>query len=74
VKLNNKIIGGFIPPQQKERKMQTCYECGEDLILNSNHINECSNKNCETHTNKFDSFDKIQHLENQINLENQMND
>ena len=43
----------------KERKMQTCYECGEDLILNSNHINECSNKNCETHTNKFDSFDKI---------------
>ena len=54
--------------------MQTCYECGEDLILNSNHINECSNKNCETHTNKFDSFDKIQHLENQTNLENQIND
>ena len=54
--------------------MQTCYECGEDLILNFNHINECSNKNCETHTNKFDSFDKIEHLENQINLENKIND
>ena len=35
-----------------EKKMTTCYECGEDVIYPNDAfdvISKCSNENCETH-------------------------
>ena len=59
--------------KQKEGNMESCQQCGEDLVVNPNQITKCSNVNCETNQNQMDGFDKIQHLENQIILENNFN-
>jgi hypothetical protein len=38
--------------KRKDKKMTTCYECGENIIYSNDAfdvISKCSNEDCETH-------------------------
>jgi hypothetical protein len=52
--------------------MDYCLECGEDLGQTWNEISICENKKCDKY-HKKNSIDKIDHLEGQILLNEQMN-
>jgi hypothetical protein len=54
--------------KRKDKKMTTCYECGENIIYSNDAfdvISKCSNEDCETHKDKerFDPFMSILHQE-----------
>ena len=55
----------------KEKTMDICLECGEDLKLDSNDFLICNDNDCKE--SKSSTFDKISHIEQQ-NLINQIID
>ena len=61
----------FKTNQQREKTMDICLECGEDLKLDSNDFLTCDDKNCQKSSS--DIFNQIDHIEQQ-NLLNQMMD
>jgi hypothetical protein len=72
------ILHNLSEKKRKEKKMTTCYECGENIIyLNDafDVISKCSNEDCETHKEKerFDPFMSILHQEKRKLLDDLMN-
>ncbi len=58
--------------KEREENMETCRGCGEDLGFDEYGMSKCENKVCDLYFKKK-QIDPINHLENQILLDKQMN-